>query len=237
MIDLLLDPSLLPFAIALGLLFGLMALELISALLGGTLLGLDNDADLDLDLDVDLDGPDGIDFTSLGLDSAETAVDLDLGESATGPISSTDWLGISKVPTLIWVAALLLGFGLIGVIIQTAVVSIFGTALPAALAILPSAFGGLWFTRKFAGVFAAILPKSESSALSIRHLGRRRGVVSQGTASRGKPAEVRVIDGHGNTHHLRAEPLRDDDVIPQGADVIVMRKSLDEGYRMVALST
>lgn len=233
MIDLLLDPSLLPFAIALGLLFGLMALELISALLGGTLLGLDNDADLDLDLD----GPDGIDFTSLGLDSADTAVDLDLGESATGPISSTDWLGISKVPTLIWVAALLLGFGLIGVVIQTAVVSIFGTALPAALAILPSAFGGLWFTRKFAGVFAAILPKSESSALSIRHLGRRRGIVSQGTASRGKPAEVRVIDGHGNTHHLRAEPLRDDDVIPQGADVIVMRKSLDEGYRMVALST
>lgn len=233
MIDLLLDPSLLPFAIALGLLFGLMALELISALLGGTLLGLDNDADLDLDLD----GPDGIDFTSLGLDSADTAVDLDLGESATGPISSTDWLGISKVPTLIWVAALLLGFGLIGVVIQTAVVSIFGTALPAALAILPSAFGGLWFTRKFARVFAAILPKSESSALSIRHLGRRRGIVSQGTASRGKPAEVRVIDGHGNTHHLRAEPLRDDDVIPQGADVIVIRKSLDEGYRMVALST
>ena len=233
MIDLLFNPSLLPFAIALGLLFGLMALELISALLGGTLLGLDNDADLDLDLD----GPDGIDFTSLGLDSADTAVDLDLGESATGPISSTDWLGISKVPTLIWVAALLLGFGLIGVVIQTAVVSIFGTALPAALAILPSAFGGLWFTRKFAGVFVAILPKSESSALSIRHLGRRRGIVSQGTASRGKPAEVRVIDGHGNTHHLRAEPLRDDDVIPQGADVIVMRKSLDEGYRMVALST
>ena len=96
MIDLLLYPSLLPFAIALGLLFGLMALELISALLGGTLLGLGNDADLDLDLDVDLDGPDGIDFTSLGLDSAETAVDLDLGESATGPISSTDWLGITE---------------------------------------------------------------------------------------------------------------------------------------------
>ncbi len=45
MIDLLLDPSLLPFAIALRILFGLMALELISALLGGTLLEWGNDAD------------------------------------------------------------------------------------------------------------------------------------------------------------------------------------------------
>lgn len=223
MTHLLLEPNLLPFSIALGLLFGLLGLELVSALLGGTLLGLDSDADLDLDVDLDaVDGP---------------SADFDAGDSANSALGHTDWLGMSQVPTLIWIAALLLGFGLIGVTVQTLATGLLGASLPASIAIIPAAVGGLWFTRKFAGVFARILPKSESAALSERHLGRRRGVVSQGTASRGKPAEVRVIDGHGNTHHLRAEPLRDDDVIPQGTDVLVMRKSLDEGYRMVALST
>lgn len=227
MIDLLLAPALLPFSVALGLLFALMGLELISAMLGGTLLGLDSDADLDVD--VDLDAPDGFDLTS-------TAADFDADVDVASTPSGSDWLGLGKVPTLIWLAALLLSFGLIGVTLQTLASGVLGAPLPALIVSIPSAFCGFWFAKRFAGVFARLLPKSESSALSERHLGRRRGVVSQGTASRGKPAEVRVIDGYGNTHYLRAEPLRDDETIPQGTEVLVMRKNLDEGYRLVALS-
>ena len=84
-------------------------------------------------------------------------------------------------------------------------------------------------------VFARLLPKTETTAMSERHLGRRIGVVSQGTAKRGMPAEVRVTDHHGNMHYLRAEPVRDSDEIPQGSRVLVLRHRFDQGYRITAL--
>jgi hypothetical protein len=60
-------------------------------------------------------------------------------------------------------------------------------------------------------------------------------VVSQGTAARGRPAEIRVSDRYGNTHYIRAEPLRDGTEIPQGTEVIVLRHRYDSGYLIVAL--
>ena len=61
------------------------------------------------------------------------------------------------------------------------------------------------------------------------------GVVTQGTARRGAPTEVRLTDRHGNTHYIRAEPLKDDDVIVAGTQVLVLRHKLNEGYRIVPL--
>ena len=44
------------------------------------------------------------------------------------------------------------------------------------------------------------------------------------------------MDGHGNAHYLRGEPLKDDEVIPQGTEVLVVRKAQNQGYRLVALT-
>lgn len=236
----LLDPNFVPFSIALGLLFGLMVLELIIALMGGTLLGLGGDTDVDLDVDLGLDG--GLESLD-GLDLGDAELDFDLGDLGEAPDVMTvapdgpgDWLGITKAPTMIWVAALLLGFGLTGLILQTVVQNLTGAALPVSMAIAVSGIFGLGFAKRFARTFARLIPKSETTALSERSLGRRRGVVSQGTAARGAPAEVRVMDGHGNTHYLRAEPLRDEAKIPQGTEVLVMRQPRVGGYRLIALS-
>ena len=237
----LLDPSLMPFTLALALLFGLMMLELIAALLGGSLLGVDGDADLDIDLDTDFDVD--VDFDIDGEFSATdfSSWEAEMGEAAaeTGDADAgggSDWLGLSRVPTLIWLAAVLLAFGLTGLVIQSAAQAFLGTLLSPWAVAFPAGAAGVWFSSRFAKLFARIIPKSESSAVSTNHLGRRRGVVSQGTAARGKPAEVRVMDGHGNAHYLRAEPLRDSDAITQGTEVLVMRKSREEGYRLVALT-
>lgn len=236
----LLSPPFVPFSIALGLLFGLMALELVIALLGGTILGLggsDTDFDLDMDVDAGLEGLESLD--GIDLDGAELEFELgELGEApdvaaAEGP---GDFLGISKAPTMIWVAALLLGFGLTGVVLQSVLQNLTGAAFPALMASAIAGVVGLGFAKRFARVFARLIPKSESSALSERALGRRKGIVSQGTAARGKPAEVRVTDGYGNTHYLRAEPLRDDEQIPQGSEVLVMRQARSGDYRLIALS-
>ena len=238
--NILFAPYMTPFSISLGLLFGLMALELIFALLGGSILGLGGDVDVDVDLDADVDfGADydvGAELDVDGLDAGDAPeIESEIG-SGISPTGIAGWLGMGQVPFLIWLGAFLLAFGLGGLILQSVLLNSVGFTLPAGLAALAVFVPALGFARRFARVFARLLPKTESSAMSENHLGRRRGVVSQGTAARGRPAEVRVFDQHGNAHYLRAEPLRDDQEFPAGTEVLVLRKTLNEGYRLVSLT-
>ena len=227
-----------PFTISLALLFGLLALELTMALIGGTLLGLGADADVDADFDVgdigdfdlDMDPGDLVDVELLDVDA-----DFDGVQSAVSSAGPASWLGVGKVPVMIWIAALLLGFGLSGTILQQLADAVLGRTLPAAVAAIPAVIAGLWFTSRFSAVFARLLPKTETTAISNRHLGRRTGTITQGVARRGKPAEVRVHDRYGNMHYLRGEPLKADDAIPTGTDVLVLRHRKDQGYRLVPL--
>lgn len=253
MFDLLFTDGMFPFTLALALLFGLLALEVVFGLLGGTLLGAGADS-LDVDgPDLDVDMPDlaemdidlGLDGTDIDIGDLELAdvnvdapdADLDLPDGAPGGFGTVAaWLGFGKMPALIWLAALLLAFGLSGLIVQVVSTSLFGTTLPSWLAMLPSGAVAIWFTRQFGTLFARLLPKIETEALSERHLGRRTGLVTQGTAARGRPAEVRVTDRFGNMHYLRAEPLRDDIQIPQGTEVMVLRHRYESGYLLVALT-
>lgn len=253
MFDMIFSDGMFPFTLALALLFGLLALEVVFGLLGGTLLGAGADSldvdgpDLDVDLpdlgDMDIDlGLDGTDIDIGDLELAEVDLDLD-SPGADMPDGAPDgggslaaWLGFGKMPALIWLAAMLLSFGLSGLVIQTVADGLLGGPLPAWLVALPSAAVAIWFARQFGTLFARLLPKMETEALSERHLGRRTGVVTQGTAARGRPAEVRVTDRYGNIHYLRAEPLRDGARIPQGTEVMVLRHRYETGYLLVALS-
>lgn len=242
MFDLFLTGPYVPFTVSLALLFGLLTLELLLAVLGGTLLGMGADADADFDVDMS----DLADFGNLDVEmSAGDIADFeiatpedvaDAAESSTASVGPTSWLGIGKVPVMIWVAAVLLGFGLSGLILQQVANATVGFAMPVIVAIVPAAYAGLWFARRFSIVFARILPKTETAAISKRHLGRRTGTVTQGTAQRGNPAEVRVTDRYGNFHYLRAEPLKDSEVIPAGTSVLVLRHRRDEGYRLLPLN-
>ncbi|MFQ6546773.1 OB-fold-containig protein [Aestuariibius sp. 2305UL40-4] len=234
MFDLLLTAPFVPFTLALALLMGLLAMELVFGLVGGSILGADADMadfDADLDLDIELDVEVGeLDLAELdGIEAPEAAA-----EASTSPMA---WLGLGKVPIVIWFAALLLGFGITGLAGQSVLSGILGTPLNAWIAALPAGAAGLWFARGFSGTLARLVPKTETSAMSERSLGRRMGVVTQGTARRGSGAEVRVTDRHGNLHHLRAEPLDDAETIPQGARVLVLRNRGGEGYRLVRLDS
>ena len=145
MFDLYLTEPFVPFTIALALLFGLLALELILALLGGTLLGLGADADLDVDLDVDMPdlGDLDIDFGDADpelFDFAEPEADVPSGDAVSaGPAA---WLGMGKVPVLIWVAAVLFAFGVAGLVIQAVAVNVFAP-FPAMIAAVPAGIAAL----------------------------------------------------------------------------------------------
>ena len=220
------------FTVALALLAGLLLLEFLLLLVGGSLLGLGAEADLDMDLDA------GLGELVVDLDGIDTEVLEMFGTEATTPdlmASPASWLGLGQMPVMIWIATMLLGFGVTGIVLQDLATRLIGTPLPALLLALPSALSGVWLARRFGAAFARLLPKTETTAISARHLGRRIGVVTQGTARRGHPCEVRVADRHGNTHYLRGEPLQEAEVIATGTRVLVLRHREGQGYRLVPL--
>ncbi|WP_425037428.1 YqiJ family protein [Primorskyibacter sp. S187A] len=212
-----------PFTISLAVVLGLFVLELLSALLGSTFLGAGTDAP-DVDLDADFD---------LSVD-ADAALDLDV-DAADGLDAGTTggvftWIGARDVPFLIWLVSFLTMFGLMGLILQSAVGSLLGIQLPALVAVAIAAVPALAVTRVIANWVALLMPKTETTALKPRHLSGARGTITQGTASRGKPAEVKIRDRFGNIHYLRVEPLHETDSFPQGSDVTLIRKRGDRFF-------
>ena len=228
-VHLLLEPGLAPFSMALALVAGLLLLEIVFGLIGLSLLGGGADAP-------DFDGPD---FDAPDLDAApdlHAGADLGAGHfhadaapDAHGPgpaqVSGggiAGWLGFGQVPAVLWLAGMLTAFGIAGYVLQLVLASATGLLLPAwaaaLLALPPAVVAGRWFARGL----ARIVPKTESSAISRRSLGDRVGVVVQGTARRGRPAQARVRDGHGNLHYVRVEPIDDDGEIAAGTEVIIM---------------
>lgn len=223
MFDMFFAPEALPFSIALAVTGGLFLLEILGSLMGTTILGLggegpdiDIDADFDLSTDVDLDAPE--------LDALEAA------EVSSAPSDMLGWLGVRDVPFLIWLVSFLTMFGLFGLIIQSVANNIIGTPLYASLAVVIAIVPALAVTRVIANHVALIMPKTETSAMRTRYLGGHRGTITQGTAKRGKPAEAKIKDRHGNMHYLRVEPLEDDGVFPQGSDVTIIRKRGDQFF-------
>lgn len=221
MFDLFLTPNALPFLIALSVVAGLFIIEIISLFLGATVLGLGGETP-DIDADMDFDLSSDIDIEGLDADP--------VGDLSAAPSGILTWIGARDVPFLIWFVSFLTMFGLFGLIIQSITNSIFGTPLFTTLAILIAFVPALGVTRIIANWVALIMPKTETSAMRTRFLGGHRGTITQGTASRGKPAEAKIKDRYGNFHYLRVEPLDDDGLFPQGSSVTLIRKRGDKFF-------
>ena len=221
-----------PFALALGLLAALLVLELGALLVGGSIFGA-GEGGIEADAGAlagsfDLDPGEVPDLAAL---TEASAALNDPGEGpGAGPVGGLGgFLGLGHTPFMIWFAALLLGFGVSGLALQSLVAALFGAPLPGPMAAGMALPAGLAFARFFGRFFARLLPTIETSATSTQFLGGLRGVVSQGTARAGVPAEVRLRDRHGNIHYPRCEPFSDEDVIPEGTEVLTVRERLGEG--------
>ncbi|MEO0362898.1 MAG: OB-fold-containig protein [Pseudomonadota bacterium] len=209
-----------PFTGAFLLLLGLIALEIVSLLLGGSLMGLDADGpdlDTDFDADFDFDGAEALDAEG-ALEAAQASTGA---AGAGGPLG---WFGLREAPFVLWLAGVAAAFGLAGYSLQLAASNVLGAMVPAALAAVVAAPVGLIGGRLFARTVARLAPKTETSAVSRRRLAGRRGVITVGVATRGRPAECRVADLYGNPHRIRVEPQADDGALAAGQDVVVLRR-------------
>lgn len=224
MIDFLLLSANLPFTIALAFMCAIGLLEIVTSLLG---LGASNFIEsvwpsLDLDVDIDIDVDQG------GLIPA-----------ATGPGSAIGnmlgWLGFGKVPAMVMLVLMLLGFGIIGLAVQSAAMKIRGLLLPGILASGLALVGAICFVRVAGRAVSRILPRDESEAVSEKSFLGRIAVVTAGTAKRGHPAQAKLRDQHGRTHYVMVEPDSAAEEFEAGSEVLLVMRECAVFYAIGSL--
>jgi len=215
-------PALLPFSIALCIMAGLAALEILGLLFGTGFSSLfdsispDVDLDLDVDIGVDVDGPD-----VPSLDGA-------------GPIAQfLSWLSVGKVPILVLLVAFLTSFGLIGLIGQWVIKGALGFYLHGALAAAGTLFLALPVTRHLGMFIARIMPKEETDAVSRNTFVGKVATIIRGEAKFGQPAEGKLKDNVGTVHYILVEPDNETDRFTQGDEVILVEQA-GAVYRAIA---
>lgn len=155
--------------------------------------------------------------------------DTDVGDIGFGDTLAS-LLGFGRLPLLAWLSVLLAAFALIGLSGQRLLAGFIGHMVPALPASGLAFLAALPATGLLTRALARIWPQDESTAIDIEALLARRGHVVIGTATRGNPARVSVRDQHGQTHHVMVEPHLDGVSMPQGAEVLLVRREGDLFY-------
>ena len=211
MLDFILADQNIPFTVALAVMLCIAALEGV-----GTLLGLGFSSIIESafpDVDMDVDGPDI--------------------ESSTILSHFISWLRIGEVPFLILVIVFLTSFGILGLIMQKAVLGFTGTMLPGWLVSIPAFLFALPSVRTFGGIFAKLVPQDETEAVSEKSFVGRIATITLGTAQTGSPAEAKVTDEHQHTHYIMVEPDNEGESFAANTAVLIVRKS-GSHYKVIA---
>jgi len=175
-------------------------------LIGLMLLQFSGLTDFAPDLDTDMDGQ----VDGLG--------------AADGLLS---FLGLGRLPLMIWLALFLLLFMVIGYAEQQIVHGMTDALLSAWLA-APLAFvAAIPATAILARPLARIMPKDETTAVSIDSLIGRFAVLGTGTARPGSPARAKVIDIHGHPHFVMVEPDNEGQQFTSGEKLLLVRRNGD----------
>jgi membrane protein implicated in regulation of membrane protease activity len=210
MLDFLTAGGNLPFVVALLIVLMLGLIELLGLVTGASAAGV---------LDDWLD-PAVADAAAPG--GATSALDRCLG-----------WLHFGKVPALVLLATFLLVFGVVGLGAQMVVHAIAGFVLPAwllaPLAVLPALAG----TRGFGLLFARVLPRDETQAVSREDLVGRVATIVLGEARPGSAAQARVRDRYGRQHYVLVEPDEPTAAFPRGSRVLLVARA-GAVYRCIA---
>ncbi|MDO4897027.1 MAG: YqiJ family protein [Moraxella sp.] len=203
MLDLIFAPQNFIFGVAITLMFLLFILEIVALMIGGA-----NDW---------VDG-----FLPDSLTEAHAEIGIDSPSVDTGVfIRFLSWLYVGKIPLLMLMVVFLAVFGLTGFIFQSVVYALLGFYLPKIIAVIVVWFLSLPIVRLCAKGLYKILPKDETSAINQSELVGRVGVITVGTATMDKKAEIKVKDTHGQTHYVMAF-ADTDETLTQGETVLLV---------------
>lgn len=155
---------------------------------------------------------------ALGLGASGFDLHLDLD---SGPL---DWLGVGRVPLLVVLVAFLAAFGGLGLAGQQAWLATTGQLLPFYLAVPAALVAALPATALLARGLARVMPHDETTAYALDDLVGRAGTITVGRAREGSPARTRVVDPHGQPHHVLVEPNDPVAVLEEGDTVLLVRR-------------
>ncbi len=198
-----------PFAVALVL----MALLALSQIVGAADLLSGGDADVEVEFGAEFDG-DGSAMSSAGgfLDGLMSVI------------------GLGRVPFLIWLAALLFLFAGIGMTVQALAIHFWDGPLHAGLASAIAGVLAVPLNGALVRPLASLLPKDESSAVTIDSFIRRDAVIQTGSARLASPARAKVIDRYGRPHFVMVEPHDPTIALQEGETVMLVRRDGETFY-------
>ena len=186
-----------PFSIALALVFLLGIFELICMLVGLSVFSTIENW-LPLDFDTDIDAP------------------------ASGMTGLLGWLCLNRLPLLIWFVLALSSFAIAGFVINFLSVQLTSALLPQLITVPIALVLTFILTHYLGNAIANVLPKNETTAVSIDSLVGCVGTITQGKAVKGLPAEALVRDQFQQKHYVLVEPEEADVEFPRGVEVVLL---------------
>lgn len=195
MVLFLLSQDNLPYAIALCIVGILGIVESLSLVIGASFLGL-------------LD------------DWAPNGDSNDVG----GVTGLAGWLCISRLPLLIWFVLALVSFAIAGLSVNYFSLSWFNSLLSQSVSLPISLMLMALSCHFLGGRLANILPKNESSAVSVEDLNGCVGILTIGKAVLGNPSEAVVKDGYMQKHYVLVEPDELGVEFPTGTQVVLLKR-------------
>lgn len=199
MVEFLFAQANLPFSISLSFVLLLGIFEALSLVLGYSLVGAMDDW-APIDLDVDADG------------------------SASGFTGVSGWLCLNRLPLLIWFVLVLVSFSITGYTSNFLSLLLTDQPLPQIIS-LPIALILTAFSCRYVGAAVAkVLPKNESTAVSIDTLLGSIGTVTLGCAIKGNPSEALVKDQHQQKHYVLVEPEVTGVEFKTGTQVVLLKR-------------
>lgn len=135
------------------------------------------------------------------------------------------WLRIGEVPLLMLLVVFLLSFGLVGLLLQSIMQSVFGLMLSGWLAVPIVWVISLPAVRLGGSILQKIMPRDETSAVTSDSLLGRIAIITLGNARVNYAAEARVKDQHGYQHYVQVEPDDPTDVLEQGTEILLLTRS------------
>jgi hypothetical protein len=144
------------------------------------------------------------------------------------------WLHVGKVPLLVLLVILLTTFALIGFALNIASHTFLGVYPHPLLSSGLALMGALPTVSLLGGLIARLIPKEESSAVSLSSLVGHVATVVNGTAKPGYPAQARVKTEQGQTFYVHVEPDSDAQQFNAGDAVLLVRQI--SGARFIAIA-
>ena len=196
--ELLFAPESLPFTGAIIFVLLLGALETISLLLGASLFGLFGHIDIDVPHIDHIDIPHVEHIDIAHIDTPHLDADSGLG-----------WLHVGKVPMLVLLVLFLSSFATVGLSCNALSHYYLGSYPNVYLSSGVAFLSAILAVRVLGNVIAKLIPKDETSAVSLDTLVGHIAIIINGTARKNNPAQARVTTEKGQTFYIRVEPEHD----------------------------